>query len=842
MSALFQWMTSPLGGVIWRWTALLALGWAAHSCLRRAHPRWRLMLWRGILILSLALPAVSCVSLPVVTIQVQSFAPPAKPDEITPALAPKGAAPSAENTSARPSNAPTLNVPGAAPLKVEEEPGAPRIFPWKVTLLAVWLLGSLCGTARLIWFHAQLMRLRHESEVPPAALSELANEIQKRLAVHRGFRLRISEETHSPFVCGVWRPVIMLPRQLVETLSNGQVAALLRHEMAHLRGNDLLWSAGWRWLQVVGWFHPLVWRVAAAHSFACEQEADRVACGPSEDRESYAQFLAQLTLRVLALPKVETEMTLNGSAQIVRRLQHLQRAGLGAWTKKQTVVGLGLVVCLFLLAVGCKFAESSPETSGLPPGFKQVMVEVQDTNGKPIEGAQITPDGFRVKGRHSPDAYSWRTNIFGPREMAITGPGGRAYLRYAVMGIPEEKEYTGALIFSVTHPEYSTVTIQEYRVDQTNAPIQMGRGITLEVSAYYGADRQSVTDLVVNLADDGVNPEDWQKQPDGSWVCHKVSPGGHLIQLIGRLPSGEVVYSETALLRMYTGKTMTLELTPDRGSQLESKHGQPGVRLVVQMKPGIRLEGRLDDAVPRPVKNGRVMINIRPPEYPATNVIEDFYDLDAKNGGRNFWHSYRPINADGTFVFESVPPGEADVVVLGDGFATKSEGQLYNRINGNIASGPRMSIPQSFPLTPPVTQITVQTEPTATLEFTATNKKGQPIQDVWVGMFPTAFRMRGMYGWARTSSEAPFREIAPLPDLRSAWSGKTGPDGTLVIRNIPAEAQHGLEVQSEHYQVPLQDPKGWRDRYVRVRFEPGMTNKMVMVMEPKGTDYLGTAR
>lgn len=99
-----------------------------------------------------------------------------------------------------------------------------------------------------------------------------------------------------------------------------------------------------------------------------------------------------------------------------------------------------------------------------------------------------------------------------------------------------------------------------------------------------------------------------------------------------------------------------------------------------------------------------------------------------------------------------------------------------------------------------------------------------------------------MYGWARTSSEAPFREIAPLPDLRSAWSGKTGPDGTLVIRNIPAEAQHGLEVQSEHYQVPLQDPKGWRDRYVRVRFEPGMTNKMVMVMEPKGTDYLGTAR
>ena len=153
-----------------------------------------------------------------------------------------------------------------------------------------------------------------------------------------------------------------------------------------------------------------------------------------------------------------------------------------------------------------------------------------------------------------------------------------------------------------------------------------------------------------------------------------------------------------------------------------------------------------------------------------------------------------------------------------------------------------MTIPQSFPLTAPVTQITVKTEPTATLEFTATNKEGQPIQDVWVGMFPAAFRMRGIYGWTKSSSEAPFREIAPLPDLRYAYSGKTGPDGMLIIRNIPAEAQTDLDIESEHYQVPLQDPKGCRDRFVRVRFEPGMTNKMVMAMEPKGMDYIGTAR
>jgi hypothetical protein len=337
----------------------------------------------------------------------------------------------------------------------------------------------------------------------------------------------------------------------------------------------------------------------------------------------------------------------------------------------------------------------------------------------------------------------------------------------------------------------------------------MVRGITLVVSGFYGADHLLVTNLVPNLSDAGVSAKDWLMQPDGSWACHKISPGGHLIQLMGRRPSGEIVYSEPALITAEPGKASQLTL---------------------ELRPGIRLEGRLDDAVPRPVKNGQVMISIRPPEYPAMNVIDDFYDLDAKNGGRSFWHSYRPINADGTFVFESIPPGEADVVVVGDAFATKSEGQLYNRVAGVLKESPGLTIPQSFPLAAPVTQITVKTELTATLEFTATTKKGKPLDDIWVGM----------YGWAKGSSEAPFREIAPLPDL--AYSGKTGPDGTVIIRNIPAEAERGLDVNSDHYQVPLQDKKGWRDRWVRLRFEPGVTNKVEIAMEPKGADYIGTAR
>src|ERR1035438_5326351 len=49
-------LASPVFIVLFKWTCLLALGWAAHWMLRHRHARWRLILWRSILCFGLALP------------------------------------------------------------------------------------------------------------------------------------------------------------------------------------------------------------------------------------------------------------------------------------------------------------------------------------------------------------------------------------------------------------------------------------------------------------------------------------------------------------------------------------------------------------------------------------------------------------------------------------------------------------------------------------------------------------------------------------------------------------------------------------------------------------------
>ncbi|HXI84453.1 MAG TPA: M56 family metallopeptidase [Verrucomicrobiae bacterium] len=808
MNATLLLTLSPVVMILLKWTALLALGWTVHWLLRHRHARWRLIVWRSLLCFGLVIPLVYLFPIHLLRIPVEDA-----PDFL--ADFPDVAAPVTSGNSIRP----TQSTAGSSAKSAEANATLPsvssprskassRLGSWNAVLVMIWALGCVWGAVRLVGLHVQLNRLRRMASVSSPALQRLAEEIREQLRVRRTVEIRVSDSVTSPFVCGLLKPAIMLPEESARDLSSSEVSALLSHEIAHLRQHDLTWCIAWRWMTALCWFHPLVWKIPAAHNLACEQEADQIASAQLEDGGSYAQLLAQLALRVLALPSVETALTVNGTAQIVQRLKHLGREGIRPWNWKYSVAGFGLMGAMFLLVAGCEFSKSSVASA-----YKEALVVVEDEDGKPIEGATIEPTGFRVKGRHSADAYNWHSWEKTPTKVT-TDREGKAHLRYPVVGIPEEQELTERLIFRVVHPEFATVVIQSFSVDGTEKPIRMKRGIPLEVSGYFGSDRQPVLELVPCVSGEEVSPEDWQKKENGIFAFHKLAPGGHLLQLMGRLPSGEIVYNEGFAFTAEKGKTCSFSL---------------------EMKTGIRLEGRIDDNVPRPVKNGRVLISVRPMEIPAYLDINTPRSLAAQYGNFRPWHSYRLIAEDGSFVFESIPPGEVDVVVLGDGFVSKNGGEA--KFAGSSPQPLRIGVPQPFPLAAPVTKIEVVTEPTATFDLTTKTRSGKPVEGATVVLSPNVLRMNGIFGEMEHSSEEPFRKLNPLPRGRALYSGVTDASGEVVIPNLPA-SERGFEIAHPHFEAPLQDPTGWRSRSVHVTFSPGATNKMELILEPKGTEFI----
>jgi beta-lactamase regulating signal transducer with metallopeptidase domain len=80
----------------------------------------------------------------------------------------------------------------------------------------------------------------------------------------------------SPFCWQMHRPIIVLP-DIVQHFPSGERAAIVRHELAHLRLQHPLHLFLQRVVEAIYWFHPLVWwasrQAAAAREFRCDQFA-----------------------------------------------------------------------------------------------------------------------------------------------------------------------------------------------------------------------------------------------------------------------------------------------------------------------------------------------------------------------------------------------------------------------------------------------------------------------------------------------------------------------------------------------------------------------------------------
>ena len=142
--------------------------------------------------------------------------------------------------------------PASSSVNSLQPPTSSKPVSWESIRMVIWALGCVGGAVRLVRLQLQLSRLRKTCR--PVGPSALARQIQNRLNVRREVEVQISDAVTSPFVCGLLKPAIILPRMLAQHLSPGEVSALLSHEMAHLRRHDLAWCVAWRWTKASAGF------------------------------------------------------------------------------------------------------------------------------------------------------------------------------------------------------------------------------------------------------------------------------------------------------------------------------------------------------------------------------------------------------------------------------------------------------------------------------------------------------------------------------------------------------------------------------------------------------------
>lgn len=120
--------------------------------------------------------------------------------------------------------------------------------------------------------------------------------LRRRLATATLLRdnIRQSEYAPSPFVLGLFRPVIYLPYDL----DAADLPYVIAHEQAHIRRLDPWWKAIGFVLLAVYWFHPLLWvayvLLGRDIEAACDEKVIRDM--PAAARQAYASALLHCSM------------------------------------------------------------------------------------------------------------------------------------------------------------------------------------------------------------------------------------------------------------------------------------------------------------------------------------------------------------------------------------------------------------------------------------------------------------------------------------------------------------------------------------------------------------------
>lgn len=142
--------------------------------------------------------------------------------------------------------------------------------------VTIWVLGSV---AVLLRWLAQWLAMRAMLASAPT------------LPMDFPVPVRVTSAGLTPGVFGVFRPVLILPRAVMRGLSPSQIETVLAHELCHIRRRDNLTAAIHKVIEVIFWFHPLVWWIGANLLREREAACDESVLAEGHEQVVYAESL-----------------------------------------------------------------------------------------------------------------------------------------------------------------------------------------------------------------------------------------------------------------------------------------------------------------------------------------------------------------------------------------------------------------------------------------------------------------------------------------------------------------------------------------------------------------------
>jgi len=260
---------------------------------------------------------------------------------------------------------PSQTIPvAAAPVTSAVSSSTP--LTWQAIIFLFWLGGVLVISLSLIQRIRFVRGLIAQSSSAKERLLGILNECRQQVGIRRNIELRLSNNTPSPAVCGLFKPIILMPTSLIEKLSREKLKAVLIHELAHIKRGDVWVNLVQTVLQIIYFYNPFVWLANAVVRRIREQAVDEmvlVALGAGA--KSYSNTLIDIAdmaffrtnLSLCFVSVVESKKALH------RRIRHMLNRPVPR-SSKLGILGLIVIVVIgiILLPMGSRASNTQKQS------------------------------------------------------------------------------------------------------------------------------------------------------------------------------------------------------------------------------------------------------------------------------------------------------------------------------------------------------------------------------------------------------------------------------------------------------------------------------------------------
>ncbi len=220
-------------------------------------------------------------------------------------------------------------------------------------LMVLWLAGSIALAAVIFRRQRRVQRLLRTASPATPELDSLLAQASLEAGLSTRPRLLLTQENHSPAVCGLLRPTLLLPQSLADAMRPEALRDVLLHELIHIRRRDLWVNALQVGVQVLWWWNPVAWianaRVRVLRELAVDEQVQHLRA--PHDPTAYPAALLEVARHCSAQPMLALSFVgiLESSSTLKQRVERLltrptpvrPQLGGSGWV---TVLALALLV------------------------------------------------------------------------------------------------------------------------------------------------------------------------------------------------------------------------------------------------------------------------------------------------------------------------------------------------------------------------------------------------------------------------------------------------------------------------------------------------------------------